>query len=723
MKDNILHSILTERNLKKAIRLIQQKQSEGTLPQASSSLEEIENDYGLMCSFLQRGFRDEQADIIYQGLLKKTYRLYANLRLVRLKTTIRTYVEAASHACNIKDHLDDIKQHLEEYVQDIALMSLGNDISNENLQSNIYESHQVFMDRAFNGILISDQWSDDLSSQMAETLLSPTIDVRDAGLLVSAMTLACFSIFDINKWETLTKLYTESTDEHIRQRALVGWILALPQNDELAIPEIGKRIEAICKTEKCRKEILELQIQLFYCCNTDADNRIIQNDILPTLIKNNDLHITRFGLMERDDNDALKDILDPEAADREIEKLENTFERMKAMQKAGSDIYFGGFSQMKRFTFFYKLSNWFCPYYPQHPQIASAISKIGNDNPLTTILSNGIFCDSDKYSFVLGLASIIDKLPANIHEMMGNSMDYTSIQDSNETEHPAYIRRSYLQDLYRFFNLYQNKKDFSNPFVWNALDVSFFFSLDFCKSTLLREERDKLAVFFFKRNRHNAILSLYENTTMPTSREAKIVLAQVYLQTGHKDKAQAVFEEIISAFPSDEYALRGLARIAFAKEKYGTAENLYEKLQSEHKENIKYKLNLAITRLHLNKRSQGMDMLYRLYYEYPEQKDIKRALAWGCLVYRKASEADKIYNTLIAEEETLSSDFLNAGYAKWILSKIPEAVTLFRKYLSKTSETTNNGIGKDFDNDQQILSDNGIGWAERMIMEDFVSSE
>ena len=722
MKDNILHSILTERNLKKAILLIRQKQSEGVLPNASSSLEDIENDYGLMCNFLQRGFRDKQADIIYQGLLKKTYKLYAHLRLEHLKTTVRTFVEAASHAYDIKDHLEEAKQHLEEYVQDTAFLSLSDDISNTTSETNIYDRHQTFMDNTFNSVLLSDYWSEELSVQIEKILLSPTIDTRDVELIVSAITLACITIFDSKKWKALTTLYTDCTDEHIRQRALVGWMLAIPQDGELAIPEIRKKLENISQAGKHRKEILELQIQLFYCCSTDEDNRIIQDDILPTLIKNNNLHITRSGLMERDDDDAMNDIIDPENADREIENLEKTFERMKAMQKAGSDIYFGGFSQMKRFTFFYKLSNWFCPYYPQHPQIASAIKKIGNDNSLTSIMSDGIFCDSDKYSFVLGLSSIIDKLPANIHEMMANSMDAAFIQGDNDTQQPAYIRRSYLQDLYRFFNLFQNKNDFSNPFKWNTSGGSFFFTMDFCKD-LLQDERDKLAIFFYKRHRYNDILALYENVSLPISREAKVVLAQVCLRTGHIDKAQTIFNGILSATPSDECALRGLARIDFAQKRFEQAEIFYEKLQSEHQESIKYKLNLAITRLHLNKISQGMDLLYRLYYEHPEQKDVKRALAWGCLIYKKTSEADKIYNSLISEEEPLPTDYLNSGYAKWILSKIPEAVSMFRKYLSISNEKDYNKIGKDFDNDKQLLSDNGIGWAEKMIMLDLISGK
>ena len=50
--------------------------------------------------------------------------------------------------------------------------------------------------------------------------------------------------------------------------------------------------------------------------------------------------------------------------------MEESFQKMAEMQKQGTDIYFGGFSQMKRFPFFNELSNWFVPFYSHHPAVA-----------------------------------------------------------------------------------------------------------------------------------------------------------------------------------------------------------------------------------------------------------------------------------------------------------------------------------------------------------------
>ena len=58
---------------------------------------------------------------------------------------------------------------------------------------------------------------------------------------------------------------------------------------------------------------------------------------MPDLIKNNNLKIGPFSIEERED-DPMEDILNPEASEQRMEKLESTFGRMMDMQKQGSDI-------------------------------------------------------------------------------------------------------------------------------------------------------------------------------------------------------------------------------------------------------------------------------------------------------------------------------------------------------------------------------------------------
>ena len=72
----------------------------------------------------------------------------------------------------------------------------------------------------------------------------------------------------------------------------------------------------------------------------------------------------------------MEDILHPGASEERMEKLEATYRRMMDMQKQGADIYFGGFSQMKRFPFFYDISNWLVPFYIQHPTCSATTTNI-----------------------------------------------------------------------------------------------------------------------------------------------------------------------------------------------------------------------------------------------------------------------------------------------------------------------------------------------------------
>jgi hypothetical protein len=164
---------------------------------------------------------------------------------------------------------------------------------------------------------------------------------------------------------------------------------------------------------------------------------------------------------------------------RPLKTWKRGFSRFSDMEKQGSDIYFGGFSQMKRFPFFYTLSNWFVPFYLGHPALESVRKKLGENKFLQILFNSGPFCDSDKYSFALAMGSIIDKIPDSVKEMLNSGEAVLGPVASNiDKESTTFLRRSYLQDLYRFFRLYPYRQDFRNPFE-NFSSVSggpgFFF--------------------------------------------------------------------------------------------------------------------------------------------------------------------------------------------------------------------------------------------------------
>ena len=81
---------------------------------------------------------------------------------------------------------------------------------------------------------------------------------------------------------------------------------------------------------------------------------------MPDIMRNSNLTIGRLGIMEKEE-DAIESILHQDADEKRMEQMEEKVRKMMDMQKQGSDIYFGGFSQMKRFPFFNDMVNWFTP--------------------------------------------------------------------------------------------------------------------------------------------------------------------------------------------------------------------------------------------------------------------------------------------------------------------------------------------------------------------------
>lgn len=413
--------LIQQHELGKAIKALYKILTESPHLGNIDELQNIRESYSLMIDFMKRGYKDDKREELYLSLLQKLFYLTSNVENSWNTMNIASYVEAKSIAKDMNMSFDFIKNILESFVTDITMASLENDETRNQKTKKLYSRHNDFVNRLFNAIWISNQWSDNERNFYTELLVSPTIDVNDALLIISAISIGAINIFDKNKLLTLIEIYQRGTDERIRQRALVGLAFSQPDGDTANIfPELTDTLEKLFANKNTQRELLELQMQVFYCLNAEKDNSHIQKEIIPTLIKNNNLQITHFGIIEKEE-DPMQDILHPDKADKAMEDVEKSIQQMMDMQKAGSDIYFGGFSQMKRFPFFYPMSNWLCPFYTEHPDLQSANARLEDSKFLNTLFKNGPFCDSDKYSFALALSSVIDKIPANVREMMSSS--------------------------------------------------------------------------------------------------------------------------------------------------------------------------------------------------------------------------------------------------------------------------------------------------------------
>lgn len=723
MRNSIKHSILSRQDLGKALRDIRNEiNSDTTYSSLENQYEVIEKDYHLMRDFMLRGFKDPQIDAVYRNLLKRVYRLYGAMQLADMTKKRSSYITARINAGALSLESDEVRGELERFVQDVAMASLGMAGIQETSLSSVYARHQQYMSRLFDAVLVSEQWNDNCAEAVKGLLTSPTVDSNDVMLLLSAVMLSAMNVFDLNKWFVMVDVYENASDEKIRQRALAGWVFALPADDMSLFPEVNQTLIRLTGNKDVCREILEMQMQVLYCNNADADNRKIQNDIIPSLMKNNRFEMTDAGIIEKDD-DKLQDILDPGAADRNMEELEQSVNKMIDMQKSGSDIYFGGFSQMKRFPFFNTQSNWFCPFYMEHPQIGSLGEKMGSSKFIQKIFKDGPFCDSDKYSFVLAMSSVIERMPDNIKELLNNgeSLGMPAGMEIN-TSDPAYIRRMYLQDLYRFFRLNQYRNDYVNPFAGRGRQSGgLFFANHLLAGVLMSDSVVELEKFLYKHKRYDMILSLATEYALNDVEEHLVMVAMSHLRLGHSDEAESLFSRILRMNADSEQAIKGMAQISFASRKYPEAETYYGKLVALHPDNRNYVLNKAVSQLCCGKLEEGMAVIFRLDYEHPEDNNVRRALAWGQLLKGDAKKAGEIYDALIEGGRCIRADFLNSAYAGWFCGDISSAADRLRRYVYYNNENMGyEDFESAFAEDSTLLDSYGITATERKIMTDVV---
>ena len=319
----------------------------------------VQSDFKLMTDYWQRGFDDPQREEVYSQLLRRLYVLASNITTHDRMMSSRFMASVYTRPRQIRKDwsMTNIRRQLETFVSDVAMLELEPADKRQEQRQTIYREHQLMMHDLFDYILTSRLWSGSLAKAFVDMLLTPTIDSTDQQLIVSAITLSTLGTFGINKFRVLLDVYSKSTDMYVRQRALVGWALCLDAGKLGIYPEMKEMVEQVC-TDECLGELTELQMQLFYCMDAEEDQRKIHDEIMPDILNGSNIKVTRHGLVEMEE-DTLEEILHPENAERSMERMEQSMNRMVEMQKKGADIYFGGFRQMKRFQFL----NWFVPFY------------------------------------------------------------------------------------------------------------------------------------------------------------------------------------------------------------------------------------------------------------------------------------------------------------------------------------------------------------------------
>ncbi len=556
---------------------------------SDDELESIDDSYRLMSDYMLRGYQDNERADLYRKL---SQRLYRKLSDVKLQARKQFDPVVSSLVPRDECHLDvdSLRNNLELFVSDLAMLTLEPKENVSDKRKALYERRHNIMSNVFNQILCSSQWSNEHALDIANLILSPLIDMTDALSLCAAVMMSSLLSPDPAKVLLLLKVYQEATDAKLKQRALIGWVFALDNGDFSLFPEINENVRLLMKDKSLRDELVELQMQVVFCMSAEQDTQTIERDVMPNIIKNQNLEVTRFGIREKEDN-PMDDILHGDSSDKKIEEMEQSMRKMAEMQKRGADIYFGGFSKMKRFGFFFTLSNWFTPFYIQHPGLGHLAHEIRDTKFMTNLLSTMPFCDSDKYSFALAMSSVFPQLPDNIKEMVGNSAGMVVPGMEGVMNTPAFYRRQYLQDLYRFFRINDSRKAFSNPF---DCDNNSLFLNNHAFHATMHDGAISIVGFLLKRKMYALAKAVLDNYFDENQLDDNLLAARIALKNSDFISAETLFSKAYEIEGHGENALKGYALASFQCAHYAKATELYHRLTETFPDKPQYKMNEAI---------------------------------------------------------------------------------------------------------------------------------
>ena len=717
MENNRLQDVyghLLSRNLPNAMDAMENYLSTYLHETDRDRLYAIRSDFQLMADYWKRGYKDPQVTALYENLLRRMYALYVQVSLEQEVRSSTNVVLVHDRILNrIKGQsVKELQVQLEGFVSDVAILELEPAHTRKDKEKIIYQDHHCLMRDWFDYLWLSPLWSAEQTEDMERLLLAPTIDSRDQQLLISGMTLSVVNHFDVSKLKVLINVYKETGDEGVRQRALVGWVLALGGKIlPVLYPEVLSEIEAMLEDEAVCQELVELQQQIYLCQNAEKDHQTIQEEIMPELLNNSHFRVTRNGIEEMEE-DSMEDILHPGAEEQRMEKLEENYRRMIDMQKQGSDIYFGGFSQMKRFPFFRDAINWFVPFYMEHPGIAEVTDKFASNRFLKVMMNAGPFCNSDKYSFLLAFSQVVERMPKDVLKMFENGEAVMEDAMGKDTQTPAYIRRSYLQDLYRFYRLFNYRSQFCDPFM---MQYSLFFSNVIFSHTRLAPYFGEVVSSLMKLKRIDEAKAVLNNTD-ESQRDLKFYLITGYIAQNYRGlfdsvKASVFFQKALALDPKNERALYGIAKQHFMENDYQTALDYYEQLLALQPDKRSYLLNHAVCLTKLLRYQDALKELYQLNYENPDDRKVNKVLAWTLTCDGKYEQAIKIYQQLL-DDPMQTEDLLNYGYCLWFSGNMSDAADCFSRYLKETGEKKNTII----ETERDLIEEKGITEAEQQMM-------
>lgn len=716
--------LLGDKRLKQAIELMGEEIESLSSWGLRTRYAEMQTAYNYMLEYMSRGMSDPYRNRLHTEFIGKAYLLNDEIAYSRLaEHSLSVYCQMRRKYKNTTG-ISLYHEELRESANRITLMRIipsNNDIDElkELVRRHREKSNELFM-----LLWCSGAWSQQFYSEAKDMLNDIEVDSNDKALMISATSMSLLKIFDPTKVIFLCKA-SINEDIQIAQRALVGLFIALFINSHRVKyhPELIKKLETLQEIPGMEQRLLNIQIQLLRCRETQKIDRKMREEIIPAMLKNAQLRNSKLGLdfekeLEQEDKN-------PEWEEWiENDKIKSKLDEMAQWQTEGADVYMSTFSQLKQFPFFNEMPNWLRPFELEENDRREANDKEGN-KLMKMLLASRHFCNSDKYSFYFTLSQVPEEQRGMLMQQIQQQHDdETMLQSFEEAGVPRTVieeleSNQYIRDLYRFFKISGFKSEFNDPFT---LSLNILEWKDF---GILRTPKSMLSIF-----RHLIQKEYYaeaatigkevEKCDDSNSSDAQFYQEMGYCQqkAGEYDAALEYYHKADIVKPDTLWVVRHIAQCLRLKRNLKEALPYYLQAEQLAPENCSILLQTGECLAALKRYDEAFSRFFKVEYLEPTSLRAWRALAWCSFVTDKHEQARNYYSKLLDSPKRSMQDWLNAGHVELVAGNIAQAIENYRKsaVLCKDSEE----FGKSLLGDKKILISKGISPDDLILIRDIV---
>ena len=160
IKDNALESVreaIEDRNLMNAVKNMENYLAVHPHQINSDRLFAIKSDYQMMIDYWRKGYKDPELPQLYEKLLTRMYRLYANIltKVSVLKSPLMASLYMKANLSPRDWSVQVVREQLEKFVSDVALLELEPQHTAKEHRKTLYKNHTQFMCELFAHILTS----------------------------------------------------------------------------------------------------------------------------------------------------------------------------------------------------------------------------------------------------------------------------------------------------------------------------------------------------------------------------------------------------------------------------------------------------------------------------------------------------------------------------------------------------------------------------------------